>query len=359
MTTQPRFPLLRLVLPAATEWTTLSWYAFSSEGRLAENGQAVLDKLPGHDELEIVLPARRLSAHKLVLPERAQAKRHMDALIVQGLEDRLLGDKSDALFVPGPQNGSERLVWVCSKRWIEEQLVLLTSAELHPGRLYPEYELLPASTETAHCASTPDGVIFRTADDSFGIVRDETPVPFLIGSKECERIPDHYRRPSPAVPSDMLASQLAHFRYKAFDPRVFRTAVALLALSGILLLLGSIIHWRQLENRQARLEHDIRQTFASAFPGTPIVDPILQWESRLRQQNFLASGDALDAVLDLANRINAPIRPRQLEARDGIVRITLSDTEKAQFKTQLERAGSFESTPGEFGMSRLQFSATR
>ena len=103
MSTNRHFPVLRVVLPAA-EWTELPWLAFDDDSRCVAHGVAALASLPGHDELEIILPAKRVSAHLLSLP--AQAGKHLDALIAQALEDRLLGDRTDVLSWPGPQTAT-------------------------------------------------------------------------------------------------------------------------------------------------------------------------------------------------------------------------------------------------------------
>ena len=94
MSANRHFPVLRVVLPAA-EWSELRWFAFADDGRYAAHGVAAPAALPGYDELEIVLPAKRVAAHSLALP--AQAGKHLEALIAQALEDRLLGERADVL----------------------------------------------------------------------------------------------------------------------------------------------------------------------------------------------------------------------------------------------------------------------
>jgi len=357
MSTLRNFPVLRVVLPAAAEWTELPWFAFDAESRCVAQGVAALASLPSHDELEIVLPAKRVSAHQLGVP--AQAGKHLDALIAQALEDRLLGDKADVLSLPGPQMGTQRLTWVCSRSWLDGELTRLTGAGLRPDSVFPDYELLRADSEATPCAQTPDGTLFRMSDGRMGLVNTPETIALLSGGQATRLVPELYRQPSPASSRHRLPAALLHFNKKAFDPRRLQRAGLLLVLSCALLLVGSVVHWRQLENREARLRHEVRQTFATTFPGTPIIDPLLQWESKLREQSGAAKADALDAVLALAARLNAPLHPRRLEARDGFVRLTLTDTEVAQFKAQLDSVGRPESTPAETGLTRLQFSRAR
>ena len=372
MTSQLHFPLVRIVLPAADDWSELPWYGFAAGGAFSAQGTNLPADLPTADALEIVLPARRVSVHSLTLP--AQAGKHLDALIAQALEDRLLGDKTDALIIPGPQHGTERRVWVCSRRWLENGLEKLVVAGQHPDRLLPEQELLPPATEisgtgagseaTAEAtifASTPSGTLFRTAAGKLGLFPDEATLRQLTSDAPLLRVEDTYRRPWPSGCGRALPKALSRFARQSFDRRVLYRPLALLGMSAALMLLGAVIHWRQLENREARLQHEIRQTFATAFPGTPIVDPVLQWESKQREASQTRT-DALDAVLKLAARLNAPIRPRRIEAGDGFVRLVVTDSEFAQFRTQLfldDGPDKPETSPAEPGLTRLSYLSAR
>ena len=251
------------------------------------------------------------------------------------------------------------LTWVCGRRWLESELTRLTAAGLRLDSVFPDYELLAADGDAIACAQTSDGTLFRMSDGRVGLVNTMATMALLAGAQEIRQVPEIYRLPTPAACRNRLPAALSRFNQKTFDWRRLRRPALMLALSGVLLLAGSVAHWRQLENRESRLRHEIRQTFATTFPGTPIIDPLLQWESKLREQSGAARGDALDDVLDLASRLNAPVHPRRIEARDGFVRLTLTDTEVAQFKTQLDSVGRPESTPAETGLTRLQFSRAR
>ena len=356
MSANRHFPVLRVVLPA-TEWSELRWTAFAEDGRYVAQGVAAPAALPVHDELEVILPAKRVAAHLLALP--AQAGKHLDALIAQALEDRLLGERADVLSWPGAQRSVERLVWVCSRRWLEGELTRLADAGLRFDRIFPDYELLVADGEITPCASTADGTLFRLSDGGMGLVSSPATVALLPGVQQTRQVPELYRLPTPAACRVRLPAPFSRFNQKTFDLRLLRRPALLLALCGALALAGSVVHWRQLENREARLRHEIRQTFASAFPGTTIVDPLLQWASKAREQSGAIRGDALDDVLSLATRLNAPLHPRRIEARDGWVRLTLTDSEVAQFSAQLNGVLRPESSPAESGLTRLQFSLAR
>ena len=356
MSTIRHFPVLRVVLPAA-EWTELRWLAFDDQSRCVAHGVAALSSLPDYDELEVILPAKRVSAHWLALP--AQAGKHLEALIAQALEDRLLGERADALSWPGPQRGAQRLVWVSSRGWLEGELTRLAEAGLRFDRIFPDYELLVADGDVTPCASTADGTIFRTNDGGMGLVRTPATIALLPAGQQTRQIPDLYRLPTPASCRVRLPASFSRFNKQAFDLRLLRRPALLLGLCAALSLVASVLHWRQLESRESRLRHEIRQTFATTFPGTPIIDPLLQWESKVREQSGVSRGDALDDAVGLAARLNAPVHPRRIEARDGFVRLTLTDTEVAQFRAQLDSVMHPESTPAETGLTRLQFSLAR
>ena len=357
MSAQLHFRLLRLVLPMNEGEATLDWYGFDANGNFQTAGSAPVDKLPSHDALELVLPAGRVAAHRLSLP--AQPGRHLDALIAQALEDRVLGDRADVLAVPGPQEGSQRLVWVLSRQWFEAQLARLAAAGLRVQQAFVDYDLLPRASDSTSdltlIAETPNGLIFRTPDRRTGFVADERQIAALIGDTPLKHIADLYQQPQPTDSVNLMVGPLAGRQPLRFDLRSLRRAAILLALSVCVLLVGQVVRWRQLENREYRLHNEIRQTFATRFPGTPIVDPILQWESKQREQQNRSRSDALDAVLALAARIKAPIHPRRIESRDALVRIVLPDSEVAQFKGQLDNAGAHESAPAEAGLTRLQY----
>lgn len=343
--------LLRIDLPAELGWREVGWSSFDAAGQYVAHGNAAPDALPAHEQLEIVVPARRVSAHPLSLPR--QEKRHLEALVAQAMEDRLLGDKADALCVLGPLVGSERRIWVCSRAWLDAQLLPLAACGLYTERIFPEYELLPLDAEVVTCVETVDGAIFRGPDGRVGLVDTIATVALLTGRQDMRLLPERRRLTSPRSCTPLLAA--SPLRPAHFDPRRLRRSALLLSISAALLLLGNVLHWRSLENQEAGLRHEIRQTFATTFPGTTIIDPLLQWESKVRELAPLAGGDALDAVLMLAGRLNIPLHPTRIEARDGLLRITLSDSDAARFKLQLDGAGPPESSPAEPGFTRLQF----
>ncbi|MDR1936305.1 MAG: hypothetical protein LBS49_12125 [Candidatus Accumulibacter sp.] len=351
----PRFSILRLSLPPDEAWTELAWIGFSAGYAVAGSGVSPLAELPAADELEILLPACRVSMHRLELP--VNAGKHLDALVRQALEDRLLGDRDDALAVPGPPQGTERRVWVCRRSWLESALERLAAAGHYAARLIPEYELLPEREDAAVHAAAAGGTIFRTVSGLFGIVGNEAALARLAPGETLQRVEDLARRPCPPDCRGLPAA-LARFASQRLDLRPLRAAGVLLAVSAALALLGTAAHWRHLENRVARLQHEIRQTFAAAYPGTPIIDPILQWESKQRESTQ-ARDDALDTAVAFAARLKIPLRPRAVEVSEAGVRLTLTDSDAAQFKSSLEALGKPEQMPAGPGFTQFNYRLER
>jgi hypothetical protein len=362
VTVSSRFSILRVSLPPGDEWTALDWYGFSAGYALAGHGTSPLEELPAADELEILLPACCVSVHRIELP--ARAGKHLDALIRQALEDRLLGDKADALVMPGIPQGTECRVWVCSRHWLESVLEHLVAVGRYATCLIPEYGLLPALPEgedATICAAATGGMIFRTVTGQFGIVGivgNEAMLAQLAGGKPLQRVEDIARQPCPSDCQLDLPPALARFASRRFDLRPLRSVCLLLAVSAVLALLGAVVHWRHLENRMTRLQHEVRQTFAAAFPGTPIVDPILQWESKQRE-SMQGRDDALDTAVRVAARLNIPVRPRAIEVGEGGLRLTLTDSDAAQFKSQLEAFGKSEKMPATPGFTQFIYRLER
>lgn len=346
--------LLRVFLPASEQVPAVfPWLAFAAGGQVRTQGESPLAGLPPAEKLELVIPAQKLAAHRLPLPQQAQ--KYQEALIAQGLEDRLLGNRQDVVAVPGPMSGGERMVWVCAKSWLESHLEAFAQANRPADRLFAAHELLPESSTAVHYASSGEELMFRGKANEFGLVDKLETLSLLFGEDEKIDVPAWRQQTGGDQTSQWLTGSLSRFRSHRFDPAGLRPLAALLAAVLFLCLLAQIIAWRQLENREARLRHEIRQSFAALFPGTPIVDPLLQWESQLRDPSAGPQGDALDAVLALSARIDAPLKPKLIEASERQVRITLSDTQAAQFKDKLESAGAPEKVPAEQGWTRLQY----
>lgn len=353
------FAVLRLSLPPGEVWSdrdALAWAGFSSRGALLAHGQCSLADLPLAVELELLLPACRVSMHLIDLPERVG--KYRDALIQQILEDRLLGEREDALVVSGDNQAVQQRLWVCSRRWIQAGLQRLIAAGRYPARVIPEYALLPEAAEGTVWAEATGGTIFRNAKGRYGIVGNAGELAALVGEETLLQVDKLADRPCSPCARMRLPVALRQMLGWRMDLEPLRRSGALFALSALLAFVGMVAHWRHLESRFSGLQHEMNQTFVAAYPGTPIVDPLLQWESK-RRGALQAQHDALDTAVDFAARLNASLRPQSMEVREGEVRLTLSQGEADQYKTQLDGLGAPEYRPAGPGFTQLSYRVGR
>ena len=167
--------LLIVTLPQALPTT-----ATFCEGVLSHDGRTVLRAveapvalLPISSGVEIValVPASRLSWHRLTLPRGALkaglfqegGAGRLRAVLDGLLEDSVLDETSQLHFAIEPQPGIDQPVWVavCNRGWLHAWLATLAHAGRPAGRIVPEIAPSPSTTETPgsaalHVTGTPD-----------------------------------------------------------------------------------------------------------------------------------------------------------------------------------------------------------
>jgi general secretion pathway protein L len=92
-------------------------------------------------EILVIVPARRLSWHRIQVPVALRRKRKQINAFIRGtLEDRLLDELSDLHFAIAPRVGTDGMVWVavCDRLWLIAHLDGLAALGLLPTRLIPE-----------------------------------------------------------------------------------------------------------------------------------------------------------------------------------------------------------------------------
>lgn len=347
----PRFSLLRIVLPEDPAADQVRWYAFDAGSACVAQGHNALEALPPHQHLQLILPPGAVAGHLIATP--AHTGRHLAAVVDQTLEDTLLGKREDTHVVIGSQHAEGRLVWVCNAPWLARWIARLNDTQLAPDSAFALYDLLPVAMQPVS-ATTPAGCIFRTPNGQVGFLEEPALVGELLGS-------------TVALDEDLFSQPLqdeaANFLVGAFAPRSatrltrgqFRRSAWLGLALAATLLVGALIHWQQLATREKQLKDEIRQTFAAAYPGTPIVDPILQWQSKQREASSGAASDALDALSQFAATLGAGLQPRRAEYREGAIRLVLSESDVARLRPKLEASQrEFTLSPAEPGFSRLE-----
>ena len=167
--------LLIVTLPQALPTT-----ATFCEGVLSPDGRTVLRAveapvalLPISSGVEIValVPASRLSWHRLTLPRGALTAGlfqeggagRLRAVLDGLLEDSVLDETSQLHFAIEPQPGIDQPVWVavCNRGWLHAWLATLAHAGRPAGRIVPEIAPSPSTTEAPgstalHITGTPD-----------------------------------------------------------------------------------------------------------------------------------------------------------------------------------------------------------
>lgn len=342
--------LLRITLPEEASADAVEWHAFDAGHTLINRGACSIAELPPCGELQWILPAAAVAGHLVEVPENTG--RQQASVIDQALEDLLLCPREDAHVVPARKESGGRLVWVCGRQWLTEVLARWNEAGRHPDSAFAVYDLLPAGERTT-LAKAGGSIIFRTANGQVGSLDDATLAQALLGP-EAERIEDLPSRPLQEASVSLLTGVFAPRGQFRLNPANFRRSAWLAGALALALLLVAIGHWQQLERREKSLKEEIRQTFAAAFPGTPIVDPVMQWESKRREfSGDPAQRDALDHLSAFALKL-ADIQPRSAEYRDGTIRIVLTESDVARIRPRLEQSGhEFNFSPAESGFSRL------
>ncbi|PAS96312.1 MAG: hypothetical protein CGU28_09360 [Candidatus Dactylopiibacterium carminicum] len=322
--------ILRIAVPASGLADAPLRCCRITAGQSPQEGDSTLTRLQQGQRVELVLPASQVAAHRLVIP--AASARHTQALVRQALEDRLLGDLADSHVVSGERQGERLTVWIVSRRWLQTQLDTCTAAGLAVVRVLPDLALLPPAS---HC-ETDAGWIFRSTEDAFGIVNDAELLPALAGETQALQTP---LLAAPAqAPLDLLQGLPTSARSvrAALWPQL-RLAAALLAGVALVIVFGQLLQWRELAAQQATLHQRIRQSFAAAHPGVPIVNPILQW--RQLQGNPARNADALDLLGVLAGRLGAPVAAQRIEADENGLQLTLPLSAARSLEERLREQG--------------------
>lgn len=347
--------LLRIVLPEDGQMDALHWYAFNANQEVAEQGISTFDALPAHKSVQWILPASAIAGHLLSVP--SNTGRHLSSVVSQALEDMLLGDQDDAHTVIAKHVSAGQLVWVCSAKWLATLLSRWNKTYPPPESAFPVYDLLPDSAQTA-MAQHGAGYIFRTPAGHVGYLDDISLANDLLDMNDCSLTENIYCRPIAERAVNILSGPFAAHSQTRLKPAHFQRSAWLAGGLVCALLLGALLNWQQLEYRDKQLRHEIRQTFAAAFPGQTIIDPIMQWQSKQRERN--GSGqrpDALDQLSRVAQEL-AGIMPRSAEFQDGVIRLVLTESDLSTVRSRLQQTGQeFTVSPAEPGFSRLDIRA--
>lgn len=336
---------MRVRIPAngsmtdGVEWLTLN------DGRVLDHGRCPLAALPHHDEIELVIPAARVAQHQINLP--AIAARHEMSVIRQQLADRVLSGMEDCHFIRGQRQGELQTIWVVSKKWMLAICEACRNAGVYPRRALPEQALLP----TQSYVITPEGVAYCTTTGECGLLPDEQLLDSIC-DEPLNRIESILTAP-PRFAADLLAGLPAMSRVPPLPKPLIKTGIALAVIAAVCYLLVQFITLRELTMQENHLRAAIRQNFAAAHPGVPIIDPILQWR-QLHGQGKRSGGDVFDQLGELVQDLGVGIHPQRIDIEGAALRITVVTSDAEQLKPVLQKKGiKFESRTTDRGLEQL------
>lgn len=338
--------LMRVRVPAnGALLDDVEWLTLDAAGQPVQAGRCRLAAVPPYANVELVIPACLVAQHVLEVPP--VASRHETAVIRQQLEDRILAGMDDCHFVRGAREGSQLTVWVVSRRWMLELSEACRTANIFPNRALPEQALVPPQSYTV----TVDGVVYCTSGGVSGNLPDASLLEAVCG--ESLSPIDTLLATSPRSQVNLLEGLPALRSTTTVPKPLLLAAGALLGGMALVYLLAQCLTWRQLASQETHLRDAIRQNFAAAHPGVPIVDPILQWR-QLHGKSGQAGGDAFDQLSHLAMVLARDVHPQRLDIEGGTIRITVGATDAAALKPTLKEKGlAFESQTTDNGLEQL------
>ncbi|MBM3115303.1 type II secretion system protein GspL [Jeongeupia naejangsanensis] len=290
MHSAPRYPLVRILIagdPASS--ASLLWWA-GEPGAQPDHGRASVGTLPAAERLEWLIHPAHTGLHTLTLPRQSPAKTR--ALLPHALEDGLLAP-IDTLHL-ALRTGADGRVHVRSvdKGWLKSWLQHFGAEQRAPAAAWALADLLPADQGALQLPIEP-GTLLRDGNGEAVWLDDPSLPATLVGDAALLDLRDLALQPGNGI--NLLQGDLAPRSTPTLDWRPWRRVGALCGLVLALWLISDVARWWQLRQSVDAARQALRQSYAAAFPGEPIVDPALQLASKLRQSGSKA--DTLTARL--------------------------------------------------------------
>lgn len=306
------------------------WLGFDENGVFVSHGHQTA--LPAVEILDLAIPAACLTAHCLTLP--TVNKKQRELLISQALEDRVLGKLSDLHWLAGQAVDGKTTVWVIEKNRLATISKWGAQSGLSFQRWLPECLLLPHALTYAHSGA---GLIFCTETEA-GWLEDEAELLALYPHQSFKEIAISQMTAPAADAVSFYRNEKVSLTSNWND---WRVAVYILIAAVFIYLLSLLIQWRSLAHQESALRQEIRQTFASIFPGVPIVDPILQWQSQQKAADHTGTtGDALDLLHKTAAQIDLELGIDSVEVKAGKVSIVVPESKSGALVAKLTAQGA-------------------
>ncbi|WP_432719798.1 type II secretion system protein GspL [Jeongeupia wiesaeckerbachi] len=285
-----RYPLIRVLIDGdPSSPAPLSWWA-GEPGALEDHGHACVDALPAAERLEWLIHPAHTGLHTLTLPRQSPAK--LRALLPHALDDELLAPV-DTLHLALRANTDGRVdVRSIDKAWLTAWLQHFAATQRTPAAAWALADLLPSDQGALQLSIEP-GALLRDDNGDTVWLDDASLLATLAGDASALDLDSLALQACDGV--NLLQGDLTPRTAPKLDWRLWRHAGTLLGVALALWLIGNVAHWWQLRQSVDAARQALRQSYAAAFPGEPIVDPALQLASKLRQSGSKA--DTLTARL--------------------------------------------------------------
>ncbi|SMC24734.1 type II secretion system protein L [Andreprevotia lacus DSM 23236] len=331
---------LFVLLPESSDpAAALHW--FNPDSR--QSGHTPLAGLPASERLTLLLAPPQLNTHALKLPRQPAHK--LLPLLRQTLEDRTLG-KADTLHLSHRQDkdGLTRL-HACDKAWLAGWLGRFADAQRPVFAAHALTDYLPAGDEAVWLALPHGGVLRNAAGESAWF--DDAAIARACAGGDTEPAQTDWQTALTSNGSNPIALLHGDIRprnpARSVDWRLLRRPLLLLALLAGATYLVALAQWWQGRNAVTNLQREIRQSYAAAFPGEPIVDPTLQIASKLRAAGISQNGSQGQRLSDWLQRLettlDAGVQFTELSWNNNELKLTLGNGDAQAAVGKLNAAG--------------------
>ncbi|AOX99780.1 hypothetical protein BJP62_04495 [Jeongeupia sp. USM3] len=243
---------------------------------MTEAGVCPVDALPAAGQLEWLIHPAHAGVHALTLPRQSPAR--LRTLLPHALEDELLAPVAGLHLAMQRENDGRVAVRSVDRTWLDSWRQRFTARP--PAAAWALADLLPAGDAQLPLGG---GVLLRTAGSEAGWLDDAALAGVIAGDKPPEQFDIDELALGPCH-VNVLQGEFAPRATPRLDWRQWRRTGLLAGVLLTLLLIGQIARWWELRHDVDALKRGLRQSYAAAFPGEPVVDPALQLASKLRQR---------------------------------------------------------------------------
>ena len=352
------FATLRVVIdgPASAD-TPVRWCGIEPSGQL-QHGSGTLAQWPAAAATELLLPATRYSQYLLALP--AQSMQRLRALLPHALEERVLSDTSTLHLAAGPAANSETRVLATDRNWLRGWTSLLANSNHRPRAAYAISDLIDAPDDQVRAVIEGGALLVHGNDVAWfddAAVADAWSADQTIHDVMW---PDLCGDPARIDAINLFQGDLAQRTRMPVDVSRLRRAGTLLATIVIIALISGLISWWQLRSQVMALQREMHQTFAAAFPGVPIVDPMLQLQSQLHASGAdRGSASTANDMTSLLQKLDSlgPMSVKHLRYESGQLQLEVATADAAAVQQRLTSAGlKADSQPGTGSNTTLRIS---